>query len=167
MSDFTTEVTIDRPPADVFDAILDTRAWWNASIEGSTARTGDEFGFEVQGLHRVRVRVTEVVPHQRVEWLVLDNAFGFVTDQSEWIGNRMVFQLEPLGDGTALTFTQYGLTPAYECYDVCSNAWGFFISDSLRSLTESGEGKPEVATADTDEVPRDEFFSSGQGEHTA
>jgi uncharacterized protein YndB with AHSA1/START domain len=158
MSDYSTTVTVQRPPAEVFAAIRDTRSWWNASIEGATADPGDEFGFEVQGLHRTRIRVTEVVPGERVEWLVIDNEFGFVEDHTEWVGNRMVFQLRPDQAGTTLTFTQHGLVPAYQCYDVCSNAWGFFISTSLRALAETGQGRPEVATADTDEVPRDEFF---------
>ena len=158
MSDFTTTVRIDRSPAEVFSAILDTRNWWNESIVGSTSRSGDEFGFEVQGLHRTRMQVTEVVPHERVEWQVVDNAFDFVSDQTEWIGNRIVFELRPDGDATTLTFTQRGLVPEYECYDVCSNAWRFFVADSLRNLAETGRGRPESGAADNAEVPRDEFF---------
>lgn len=162
MTDFTTTATIDRSPAEVFAAILDTRSWWNESIEGSTSSAGDLFGFDVQGLHRTRIRVTDVVPDERVEWHVEDNAFGFVEDQTEWIGNRIVFELDADGDATRLTFTQHGLVPEYECYDVCSNAWGFFISDSLRNLVESGRGKPESAAADKVDVPREEFFA-GEG----
>jgi hypothetical protein len=37
--------------------------------------------------------------------------------------------------------------PTYECFDVCSNAWAFFINDSLRSLIATGEGHP-MAKAD-------------------
>lgn len=55
-------------------------------------------------------------------------------------------------------FTKRGLVPEYECYDVCSNARRFFIAESLRNLVETGQGKPEFATADKAEVPRDEFF---------
>src|SRR6201747_1368145 len=80
MSDFTTTITIAGPPADVFAAILDTRAWWNQAIDGPTATIGDEFGFEVEGLHKIRVRVTDVTPNQRVEWLVFENHFAFIKD---------------------------------------------------------------------------------------
>jgi uncharacterized protein YndB with AHSA1/START domain len=144
MSDFTTTVTIAGSSAAVFAAILDTRAWWNQAIDGPTAQVGDEFGFEVEGLHRIRARVTDVTPDQRVEWLVLENNFGFVKDQSEWVGDRMVFELEPVDGGTKVTFTQHGLVPELECYDVCSNAWAFFVRDSLRLLAEQGQGKPET-----------------------
>ena len=148
MSDFTTSITIANDPAGVFAAVLDARGWWNTAIDGPTARVGDEFGFEVQGLHRTRIRVTEVTPNQRIEWLVVDNAFGFVSDQSEWVGDRIVFELRPIDDRTQLTFTQYGLVPEQECYDVCSNAWSFFVRDSLRLLAEAGQGMPESAAGE-------------------
>jgi hypothetical protein len=35
-----------------------------------------------------------------------------------------------------------GLVPAYECYDVCSNAWGQYITGSLRKLITTGTGEP-------------------------
>lgn len=143
MNDFSTSTTIAGSPAEVFAAILDTRGWWNTTIEGPTAQVGDEFGFEVAGLHRTRIRVTEVSPNQRVEWLVVENEFGFTTDQSEWVGDRVVFDLQPARDGTKVTLTQHGLMPEQECYDVCSNAWNFFVGDSLRLLAEHGQGKPE------------------------
>ena len=142
--DYTTSVTIGRSPADVYAAILDARAWWNVAIDGPTTAAGDEFGFEVEGLHRVRMRVTRLIPDTLVEWVVVDNHFGFVEDQSEWVGDRMVFELEGVDGGTKLTFTQHGLLPELECYDVCSNAWAFFIRDSLRLLAEHGTGAPET-----------------------
>ena len=143
MNDFTTSVTIDRPVEDVFQAVLDARGWWNEAIEGPTAKVGDEFGFEVPGLHRTRMRVTEVEPDRRVTWLVVDNFFGFVEDQSEWVGDRIEFEFAADGDGARVTFTQHGLVPDLECYDVCSNAWVFFVRESLRRLAEDGKGMPE------------------------
>ncbi len=148
--DYTTTVTIDRPPAEVFAAVLETRAWWNERIEGSTTQVGDEFWFEVPDLHRTRMRVNEITPDSRIEWVVLENEFTFVADQTEWVGDRIVFELADVGGATQLTFTQHGLVPELECYDVCSNAWAFFVRDSLRALAEAGAGQPE---ANGDAVP--------------
>jgi hypothetical protein len=39
-------------------------------------------------------------------------------------------------------FTQVGLVPSYECYEVCSNAWGSYVTGSLRKLITTGEGQP-------------------------
>ena len=30
-----------------------------------------------------------------------------------------------------IRFTHLGLVPDYECFDNCSDAWGFYINDSL------------------------------------
>jgi hypothetical protein len=154
MNDFSTSTTINGSPSEVLAAILDTRGWWNTAIDGPTAHVGDEFGFEVEGLHRTRIRVTGVTPSERVEWLVVDNAFGFTTDQSEWIGDRIVFELQPTPAGTRVTLTQHGLRPGQECYDVCSNAWNFFVGDSLRLLAEHGQGKPESNTGQAEPAER-------------
>jgi hypothetical protein len=35
-----------------------------------------------------------------------------------------------------------GLAPDVECFDSCSNAWGFYITGSLRNLIASGQGEP-------------------------
>jgi hypothetical protein len=146
--DYTTATTISSTPAEVYAAIQDVRGWWNTATEGATTEPGDEFGFEIPGLHRIRVRVVAMAKDETIEWTVLENEFGFINDQSEWVGNRIVFDLQRDGDGTRLTFTQRGLVPTYECYDVCSNAWAFFIGESLRSLAESGVGQPETAAGE-------------------
>lgn len=154
MKDFSTSTTINGSPADVFAAVLDTRGWWNTTIAGATTRVGDEFGFEVSGLHRTRIRLTDVSPNHRIEWLVVENEFGFTTDQSEWVGDRIVFELQPTGDSTIVTLTQHGLNAEQECYDVCSNAWDFFVRDSLRRFAEHGRGLPESNTGQAEPAKR-------------
>jgi hypothetical protein len=44
--------------------------------------------------------------------------------------------------------------PGQECYDVCSNAWNFFVGDSLRLLAEHGQGKPESNTGQAEPAKR-------------
>src|SRR5204863_7507891 len=43
---------------------------------------------------------------------------------------------------TQVRFTQLGLVPEYECYDICENAWNTYIQKSLYSLITSGKGQP-------------------------
>ena len=64
------------------------------------------------------------MPNTKVVWHVLANEFNFVKDKTEWTGTDVVFEIADRGDGTELRFTHLGLTPTYECYDVCSDAWG-------------------------------------------
>jgi hypothetical protein len=139
---YTTTVLVDQSPEQAFEAINDVRGWWSEDIEGRTDRVGEEFTFRGKDIHYSRIQVTELVPGERVAWLVLDNYINFVEDQSEWKGTEIRFDLSKKGDGAEIRFSHLGLVPVYECFDVCSNAWSFFINDSLRSLIAAGEGQP-------------------------
>jgi hypothetical protein len=66
----------------------------------------------------------------------------FVKDKSEWTGTEIVFEIDKKGNQTELRFTHVGLVPAFACYGGGSDAWGFLISDSLRSLITTGKGQP-------------------------
>jgi uncharacterized protein YndB with AHSA1/START domain len=156
---YTTTVAVDRAPTEVFDAINDVRGWWSQDVEGDTDVVGAEFRFrghdDAENLeHRSTIRVTELVPGQKVVWRVLDNYMNFIDDQSEWKGTEIRFELSGTDGTTEVHFTHAGLVPAYECFEVCSNAWGFFIGDSLRSLITTGRGAP-MSNADED-IRRDE-----------
>lgn len=139
---FTTSFVVDRAPEHVFDAVTDVRSWWMTKIDGDTRAVSDEFSFRVPGVHYCRMRVTELVPGEKVVWQVVDNHMTFIGDQSEWMGTEIRFELTGRDGGTELRFTHDGLVPTYECFDICRNAWTFYVGDSLRSLTETGEGKP-------------------------
>jgi hypothetical protein len=139
---YTTSFVVDRSPREVSDAVTDVRAWWLEQIEGDPTEVGNEFGFSVPGVHRSRLRVTELVPGERVVWRVVDNHMDFVEDQSEWIDTEIRFDLTAVDGGTELRFTHVGLGPADECYGVCSNAWGMYVNGSLRRLVTTGRGAP-------------------------
>jgi hypothetical protein len=53
-----------------------------------------------------------------------------------------MFEISEKGDETEVRFTHVGLVPAIECYDNCSNAWGFYINGSLRTFITTGKGQP-------------------------
>jgi len=140
--DYTTTILVDQTPQEAYDAITNVRGWWSEDIEGPTGVLGEEFTFRGEDVHYSRIRVIALVPGQRVDWLVLDNRMTFVEDQTEWQGNRIVFEISETDRGTQVRFSQLGLVPDYECFDICSNAWTFFITGSLRSLIATGQGQP-------------------------
>jgi len=139
---YTTTFSVNRTPRAAFDAITNVRGWWSEGIEGVTDQVGGEFVHRFRDVHYCRVRVTELVPERRVTWLILDNHFNFTEDQAEWKNTQVVFEITEDDGGAKVTFTHVGLLPEYECYDVCSNAWGGYISGSLRSLITTGTGQP-------------------------
>ena len=79
---------------------------------------------------------------KRVAWLVTDNYFSFTEDKTEWKGTKVVFEIAKKGAQTEIHFRHEGLVPAYECYNVCSDAWGSYIRGSLKSLIATGKGSP-------------------------
>ncbi|NUP53691.1 MAG: SRPBCC domain-containing protein [Catenulispora sp.] len=139
---YTSGFTVDRTPAQAYEAVLDVRGWWSQAVEGVTDRVGGVFDYHFQDIHRCRIRVTELTPGEKVVWHVEENYFDFTEDQAEWTGTDIVFDLRPADGGTEVRFTHVGLVPQHECYDVCSNAWGGYITGSLRSLIATGQGHP-------------------------
>ncbi len=139
---YTVTFSVDQTPEEVFEAVNNPRGWWSQAIEGNTDRLGAEFTYHYQDVHRCAFKITEFVPDKKVVWHVLDNYFNFIKDKNEWIGTDIVFEIARKGDKTELHFTHVGLVPAYECYDVCANAWGSYITSSLRNLITTGKGQP-------------------------
>jgi hypothetical protein len=139
---FTATITVDQTPEEAFAAINNVRGWWSEEIEGATDKLGDEFTYRYKDVHSCRMKITEVVPGKKVVWLVLDNYFNFTEDKTEWKGTRVIFEVSKKGDKTEIRFTHQGLVPEYECFDVCSNAWGCYINGSLWSLITTGKGQP-------------------------
>jgi len=139
---YITTITVDASPAETYAAINDVRAWWGQDVEGSTDVLGAEFVFRGMDQHRSLIKVTELVPGERVVWRVGDTHLAFVTDQTEWVGTTIRFDISPTEDGSLIRFSHVGLLPEHECYEVCAPAWTFFIVDSLRALINSGAGEP-------------------------
>jgi hypothetical protein len=144
MSDqnFTTSITVDQTPEQVFDAINNVRGWWSEEIEGDTNKLGAEFRQHYKDVHRCKLMVTEYIPAKKVVWHVVDNYFDFVQDKSEWKDTNIRFEISNKGDKTELRFTHEGLVPEYECFDLCSNTWSSYINGSLRNLIATGKGTP-------------------------
>jgi len=139
---FTTTFSVDQSPEEAFKAINHVRGWWSEEIEGSTDTPGDEFTYRYKDVHYCKLKVVEVIADKKVIWLVLDNRFNFTEDESEWTGTKITFEVSRKGDTTEVHFSHLGLVPEYECYGVCSNAWGSYINGSLRSLITTGKGRP-------------------------
>ena len=143
---YRTTLVVDATPDRAFEAINDVRGWWSQDVDGRTDTVGAEFAYrgnqDGANVHRARIRVTELVPGQRVAWHVLDNWMSFIDDQAEWKDTRIVFEISQTGGGTEIRFSHLGLVPAYECFDVCFDAWTFFVQSSLRALIATGHGEP-------------------------
>ena len=141
---FTTTISVDQSPEEVFKAISNVRRWWSGAIEGDTGRLGAEFTYRYKEVHRSKQKVTEFVPGKKVIWHVLDSDLSFAKDTREWNDTDIVFDISENGGKTEVRFTHEGLVPKFECYGSCSNAWGTLINGNLRKLITTGKSQPDA-----------------------
>jgi hypothetical protein len=142
--DYTIAITVDQTAKEAFDAINNVRGWWSEEIEGSTDKLGDEFTYRHKNIHSCKIKLVEVIPNNKVVWLVLDNYFKFTEDKTEWKDTEIVFDVSEKDGKTEIRFTHLGMVPESECFNVCSNAFGSYVNGSLRSLIATGKGHPNL-----------------------
>lgn len=143
MPNFTLSILVDQDPKKVFDAINNVRGWWTENLEGATEKLNDTFEVRFGDVHYSRQQLVEVVPAQKVVWLVTDSRLNFLEDKTEWNNTHIRFDISKQGNKTKVLFTHQGLVPEIECYDACSNAWTGYIRHSLYQLITTGAGLAE------------------------
>jgi len=141
-NDFTATITVEATPAQAWAAITDVRGWWSETVEGDTGTVGDSYRFEVPGVHRCTMTTIESIPGVHLVWHVTDSYLSFIADTAEWEDTHVVFDLTERDGRTEIRFTHVGLHPSDECYEVCTNAWGGYITTSLYHLITTGAGEP-------------------------
>lgn len=163
-TDYSTTILVDQSREAVFNAINNVRGWWSEEIEGRTDKLNAEWNYHYQDVHRCKMKIVEFVLNKKVVWQVMDNYFSFTKDKSEWKNNEIVFEITEKDNKTQLRFTQLGLVPEYECYDICQNAWSTYIQKSLRSLITTGKGQPNAKekpqTEDEKEMGASDFTTT-------
>lgn len=144
-ADFTTTIAVDQSPEEVFNSVTNVRNWWSQEIEGNTAQLNDEFDYHFEDIHRCKVKLIEVIPNQKIVWLIEKNYFKFTEDKTEWTNTKPTFEISEKNGKTELRFTHFGLVPEYECFEICQDAWTNYIQNSLKKLITTGKGEPNAA----------------------
>ena len=139
--DFTTAILVDQTPEEIFKAINNVRGWWQGEIEGNTGKLNDEFTYRMKEFHFSKQKLVEVIPNERMVWLVTESQLNFFKDKNEWTGTKIIFEISEKKNKTQLRFTHSGLVKEIECYGDCSNAWTQLIQKSLFSLITTGKGR--------------------------
>ena len=140
--DLTIVITVKATAQEAFKNINSVTKWWTENMEGSSEKPGDEFTVRFGDVHLSTQKLVEVIPDKKVVWLVTDSQLNFIKDKQEWTGTKISFEIVEKDNKTTIDFIHHGLIPRIECFNACSNAWGDYINNSLRSLVNTGKGQP-------------------------
>jgi activator of Hsp90 ATPase-like protein len=106
--------------------------WWTSDTRGESRAGGIiQFRFGAGGFD---MKVLELDPGRRVEWLVVDGP-------QEWLGTKVIFELRQEAGWTIILFKHQGWKEPVEFMHHCSTKWAVFLL-SLKSLLETGKGSP-------------------------
>ena len=137
---YTVTIAISNTPAEVFNCIGNVSKWWSKDFEGSSAKLNDEFVIFHPGAHYSKQKLVEVIPNNRVVWLVTESKLDWLEkNKSEWTNTKMVFKITTEGDKTVLHFTHEGLVPELECYYRCGQGWNMVIKQRLFNFITMGK----------------------------
>jgi hypothetical protein len=149
---FTTVFLVDQRPEDVFKAVNNVRGWWTGfyseEIKGDTEKLNDEFIFRAgPGVHYSKQKLVEVIPNEKVVWLITDSKLSFLKKKDEWTGTKIVFEISKKDNKTQVRFTHEGLIPKIECYEDCSSAWSLYLNERLFKLITGKESEKKEVEA--------------------
>lgn len=134
LESFTATIEVSKSPQEVFKIITtDVSKWWGGKdLKGSHAKLNDEFVVHHPDTHYSKQKLIEVVPDEKIIWLVTESTLHWLKDdKQEWTNTKMIFEISAGKDKTILNFTHYGLVPSKECFAACKQGWTMVITDWL------------------------------------
>lgn len=131
---FTYRFTTPKTPAEVFAYLLNPNNWWTGvygeTIQGKSQALNDEFSFRAgQGMHHTVQKLIELIPNQKITWLVSHSELTFLAHPDEWKNTQINFEIQSKEHQTQVTFTHRGLVAEIECYDNCSKGWRLYMQN--------------------------------------
>jgi hypothetical protein len=141
-TDYKTSSQVNKPASEVFKALTEEIAlWWSTIYSGNAKKAGDSFRVE---FNKTFMEFTvEEASANKIVWLCTDiyNDIPHAKNKTEWIGTKIVWEMEPATSGSKVTLTHEGLTPELECYEICNNGWNYYFG-SLIALVNTGMAVP-------------------------
>ena len=138
-ANYSVAIEVGKSPNIVFNHVIyDVSKFWPEEFEGKSSKLNDEFVFRSGDTHYSKNKVIELVPNKKIVWLVTGSMRK--TDNFEWTGTKMIFELTPRGDNTLVKFTYDGIVFENE-YDRLVQVCDMVIKERLYNLITNGKVK--------------------------
>jgi len=131
---YTTQIELPYTPDVIFEKLNQVAQWWPEEFEGKSTALNDEFILRTGNVHVSKQRIIEFIPDEKVVWLTTESLRK--TDNYDWTGTKIIYELSGQGANTLLKFTYDGPVfenekerLAQECDRVIKNNLYNFITD--------------------------------------
>lgn len=113
---YNVTLTVSKTANEVFKSINSVSKWWTENLKGDSENLNGVFTADFGNDNFVTHKLIEVVPNQKVMWLVTDCYLSRLKDKTEWANTKMIFEISINDNKTQISFTHIGLVPEIECY---------------------------------------------------
>ncbi|MCZ6689796.1 MAG: SRPBCC domain-containing protein [Planctomycetota bacterium] len=140
-------ITVLAKPQAVYEVLTEgISKWWGTSshimskVDDETIVTFDS------NPTSWKFRAVQLVPEKLVAWECVEANHiheGLPdTISEEWVGTKLIWQIDPHLEGARVFFTHEGLVPSLGCYENCEAGWDHYIVGSLNKYLNRGAGIP-------------------------
>lgn len=140
--DYHSHIVIHSTPKEAFEKISRVSEWWSKDFEGKSQKPNDVFTVKFSSGDMYKVKVSEVLPDNKIIWEFIDTYQGWVKNPTEWVGTKIVWEVFPQKDSVEVKMTHLGLVPELECFDRCTKGWDYLTHEILFKFLDEGKGHP-------------------------
>jgi uncharacterized protein YndB with AHSA1/START domain len=137
-ANYSVAIELSNPPNEVFNHLINLKKWWPEDFEGEDVRLNSEFVFTTGDSHYSKNKVIEFVPDKKLVWLATEGVRK--TDNYDWSGTKMIFELTPNGNNTLLKFTYDGVVLENES-DRLIQVCDMTVKEMFYNFIVNGKGK--------------------------
>jgi len=139
---YTVAIEVSKSPTDVFNFITNLSQWWVEEFKGEKLKLNSEFELKVGEGHHSKNKVLEFIPNKKFVWVTTESLR--TSDNFDWTGTKMIFELLAISNGTRITFTYDGVVFEKD-QDKLKEICDYCIKDLLYNRLESFTATIEIA----------------------